>query len=72
MISATGTSRLQYGSRLQNPAPAPARCRRDAGMAVAASRLSTAHCAAGRSRNCRSRPAGGRFLLSGYLGYMVQ
>ena len=80
MTSKTGTSRLQYGSRRQNPAPA--HCRRDAGTAAAVTaqpeparciaslhfrRLSTAGCAAG-GRNCRSRPAGGP-LLQCYLGW---
>ena len=82
MINETGTSRLQYGSRRQNPAPASARRRRDAGTAAAVTaqpeparciaslhfrRLSTAGCAAG-GRNCRSRPAGGP-LLQCYLGW---
>ena len=81
MISEAGTSQLQCGSRRQNPVPAPARCRRDAGTAAAVTaqpeparciaslhfrRLSAAGCAAG-GRNCRSRPAGGP-LLQCYLG----
>ena len=85
MISEAGTSRLQYGSRRQNPVPAPARCRRDAGTAAAVTaqpeparciaslhfrRLSAAGCAAG-GRNCRSRPAGGP-LLQCYLGCWQQ
>ena len=84
MISEAGTSRLQCGSRRQNPVPAPARCRRDAGTAAAVTaqpeparciaslhfrRLSAADCAAG-GRNCRSRPAGGP-LLQCYLGYVL-
>ena len=84
MINETGTNRLQYGSRRQNPAPASARCRRDAGTAAAVTaqpeparciaslhfhRLSTAGCAAG-GRNCRSRPAVGP-LLQCYLGEMT-
>ena len=67
MTSKTGTNRLQYGSRRQNPAPAPARCRRDVGTAAAVTaqpeparciaslhfrRLSTVGWAAG-GRNCR-------------------
>ena len=81
MISEAGTSRLQYGSRRQNPAPAPALYRPAAGTTAAVTaqpeparciaslhfrRLSAAGCAAG-GRNCRSRPAGGP-LLQCYLG----
>ena len=69
----------------QNPVPAPARCRRDAGTAAAVTaqpeparciaslhfrRLSAAGCAAG-GRNCRSRPSGGP-LLQCYLGVQEQ
>ena len=79
MISKTGTSRLQYGSRRQNPAPA--HCQPAAGTTAAVTaqpeparciaslhfrRLSAAGCAAG-GRNCRRRPAGGP-LLQCYLG----
>ena len=84
MINAAGTRRLQYGSRRQNPVPAAARCRCDAGTAAAVTaqpeparciaslhfrRLSAAGCAAG-GRNCRSRPAGGP-LLQCYLGSVL-